>query len=221
MNFSFFKKKPVTVTPNLSFIGVDMHSHLLPGIDDGLQTVEQTVDFVRELHQLGYKKLICTPHILYGVHNNSAATILPALALAKEAVAAAGIPVVIEAAAEYMLDENIENILKSGEQLMTLKDKYMLIEMSYLAPSQNANEVIFELQLKGITPILAHPERYNFYHKEFDKYENFKDRGVLLQVNLLSLSGYYGKEIKQIAERLIKEKFVDFIGTDMHHATHL
>jgi tyrosine-protein phosphatase YwqE len=97
----------------------------------------------------------------------------------------------------------------------------MLIEMSYLAPSQNANEIIFELQLKGLTPILAHPERYNFYHKEFDKYENFKDRGVMMQVNLLSLAGYYGKEIKHIAERLIKEKLVDFIGTDMHHATHL
>ncbi len=219
MAFSFFKKQ--TVTPDLSFLGVDMHSHLLPGIDDGLKTPEQTVAFVKELHAMGYKKLICTPHILNGVHNNTPQTINDALDIARKALAEAEVPVQLEAAAEYMIDDEFERMVMEKEELLTFGNNNILVEMSYLAESNNLLQVIFQLQMAGYRPILAHPERYNFYHGNFEKYEELKDRQVLFQLNILSLSGYYGKEIKKVAEKLLAAGMVDFIGTDMHHDTHL
>ena len=219
MSFSFFKSRPVS--PDLSFIGVDMHSHLLPGIDDGLQTPEQTVEFVKELQALGYKKLICTPHVLGGVHNNTPATIGEALDIARKALAEAEVPVILEAAAEYMLDDELEKKIAAKEKLLTIGDNYLLIEMSYVAPPLNLTEVLFQLQMQGYKLILAHPERYNFYHQDFDQLESFRDRGILFQMNIISLSGYYGKEVKRTCERLIAKNMVEFLGTDMHHQNHL
>ena len=219
MSFSFFRPRPVT--PDLSFIGVDMHSHLLPGIDDGLKTPEQTVAFVKELHALGYKKLICTPHILTGVHDNTPETVGNALAIARRALAEAEVPVELGAAAEYMIDDGLEMKIDAKEKLLTIGDNYLLIEMSYMAPPFNLNEVLFKLQMQGYKLILAHPERYNFYHKDFQQLENFRDRGILFQLNILSMSGYYGKEVKKACEKLIDAKMVEFIGTDMHHENHL
>lgn len=219
MNFSFFKPRPVT--PDLSFIGVDMHSHLLPGIDDGLKTPEQTVAFVKELHTLGYKKLICTPHVLSGVHDNTPETIGNALAIARKALEEAEVPVELGAAAEYMIDDGLERKIDAKEKLLTIGDNYLLVEMSYMAPPFNLNEVLFKLQMQGYKLILAHPERYNFYHRDFEKLENFRDRGILFQLNILSMAGYYGKEVKNVCEKLISAKMVEFIGTDMHHENHL
>ena len=219
MNFPFFKPRPIT--PDLSFIGVDMHSHLLPGIDDGVKTPEQTVAFVKELHALGYKKLICTPHVLNGVHNNTPETIGNALAIAKKALAEANVPVELGAAAEYMIDDGLEKKVDNKEKLLTIGDNYLLVEMSYMAPPFNLTEMLFKLQMQGYKLILAHPERYSFYHKDFQQLENFRDRGILFQLNLLSMSGYYGKEVKRACEKLIDAKMVEFIGTDMHHENHL
>jgi tyrosine-protein phosphatase YwqE len=217
--FSFFKSK--AVKPDLSFIGVDMHSHLLPGLDDGLKEPEETIAFVKELQQLGYTKLICTPHILSDLYPNSPDSILPKLELIRGLLKEQNIPVAIEAAAEYMVDVDFERYIADDKPLLTFGKNYILIEMSYLSPSPNIEQVIFALRMKGFQPILAHPERYNFYHHEFDKYERMVDLGCLLQVNLLSLGGYYGKEIKNVAEKLIKKNMVDLLGTDMHHSNHL
>ena len=212
--FSLFKKK--SEPADLSFIGTDMHSHLLPGLDDGLKTLEESVRFIKELHALGYKKLICTPHILNGVHDNSQQTILPALELVRDALKKEHIPVSIEAAAEYMVDHEFELLVEKNYPLLTFGKNYILIEMSYVAASPNIKNVIFQLKLAGLQPILAHPERYNYYHHNFEAYSDFKDRGCLLQVNFLSLSGYYGPHVKQTAEKLMNKGLIDFIGTDMH-----
>ncbi len=217
--FSFFQSKKTD--PDLSFIGVDMHSHLLPALDDGLKTMEDTVSFISRLHDLGYGKLICTPHIIADLHPNSPDTILPRLEEVRAALKEAGIPVQIDAAAEYMVDTDFENSIKNGSPLLTIKDKYILIEMSYVAPSPNMEQVIFQLNMKGLKPIVAHPERYLYYHNEFEKYQRFLDLGCILQVNLLSLSGYYGRNVKQVAEKLIKQKMIQLAGTDMHHTNHL
>jgi len=217
--FSLFKKKHVS--PDLSFIGADMHSHLLPGLDDGLQDLDTTITFVRELHSLGYTKLICTPHILAEIYRNTPETILPKLDLVREALKQNDIPVTIEAAAEYMVDPDMEALVKSGKQLLTFGKNLILIEMSYLAASPNIEQTIFALKVKGLQPVLAHPERYTFYHAEFDKYQRMVDLGCILQVNLLSLLGYYGKHIKVVAEKLLANKMISFVGTDMHHINHL
>ena len=217
--FSWFGKKKVTA--DLSFLGADMHSHLLPALDDGLQTMEETVDFIGKLQQLGYSKLICTPHIISDLHPNSPQTILPRLEEVKRELAKHNIPVTLEAAAEYMVDMEFEDLVKSGDQLLTFGDNHILIEMSYIAPSPNIESVIFELCIKGYQPIIAHPERYNYYHQTFEKYQRLIDLGCVMQVNLLSLTGYYGKQVKVTAERLIKQKMIHFAGTDMHHDRHM
>jgi tyrosine-protein phosphatase YwqE len=218
LSFLFKSKK---VQPDLSFIGVDMHSHLLPGIDDGLKDLEDTVSFIRELHSLGYHKFICTPHVMSDLYPNTPETILAKLGLVQEALKARDIPVQVEAAAEYMVDTEMEDGIKEGRHLLTFGKNFVLIEMSYLAASPNIEQVIFELRIKNLQPVLAHPERYNFYHSKFDSYHRFIDLGCLMQINLLSLSGYYGKPVKVIAEKLIKNNMVDLLGTDMHHINHL
>lgn len=211
-----------TKAPDLSFLGADMHSHLLPGLDDGLQTLDQTLAFIRELQAMGYKKLVCTPHILTDMYPNSPETILPRLEMAREALAKAGIGVELDAAAEYMIDLEFEKLVASGAKLLSFgPGNYVLVEMSYVAVSPNLEKVVFDLQMKGYKPVVAHPERYNYYHQEPAKYQRLIDLGCLLQVNLLSLSGYYGKQVKFMGEQLFKKNMVSFLGTDMHHQRHL
>src|ERR1700759_4744454 len=149
--FSFFGSK--STTPNLSFLAADMHSHLLPGLDDGLQEMEQTMFFMRQLQQMGYKKLICTPHILSDVYPNSPDTILPRLALGRSALKENSIDIQVEAAAEYMVDIDFENYLSAGKPLLTFGKNLILIEMSYAAASNNIEHVIFDLRLSGFQPI--------------------------------------------------------------------
>lgn len=217
--FSLFGKKKVAA--DLSFLGADMHSHLLPDLDDGLKTMEETVSFVRKLHALGYQKLICTPHIISDLHPNSPATILPRLQQVQDEINKHDIPVQIEAAAEYMVDLDFEETVRQEKPLLTLGENYILIEMSFIAPSPNIESAIFELCIKGLQPIIAHPERYNYYHDSFDKYQRLIDLGCVLQVNLLSLLGYYGGHVKKAAEKLIKNNMIQFAGTDMHHERHM
>lgn len=207
---------------DLSFLGVDMHSHLLPGLDDGLQTLDETIHFIWQLKHLGYTKLICTPHIFFDMYPNSAATILPKLDLVRNALSKAGVEITIEAAAEYMIDLEFEKLMDSGKPLLIFgSKKYILLETSYIAPSSNFEKVIFNLQMKGLKPIFAHPERYAYLHNQPGKYERLIELGCDLQVNLLSLSGFYGKEVKKSAEFLFKKKMVSFLATDMHHERHM
>jgi len=188
--FNLFGSK--TKVPYLSFLGVDMHSHLLPGLDDGLKTLEETISFMQQLQTMGYQKFICTPHILSDMHPNTPETILPKLDLVRNELLKRNINIEVEAAAEYMIDMEFEQLIDSGKPLLCFGSKnYILIEMSYLAESQNFEKIIFNLQMKGWKPIFAHPERYNFWHKEFDKYEAFIDKGFLLQMNINSFTGYY------------------------------
>lgn len=219
---SLFGGNNKTAIPDLSFLAVDMHSHLLPGLDDGLKTVEETVDYMQQLHQMGYKKLVCTPHIMSDMHPNTPDTILPKLDIVREAIAKAGLDIEVEAAAEYMIDLEFERLIESGEPLLTFgKKNHILIEMSYVAPSPNYEKIIFNLQMKGLKPIFAHPERYTYFHPQFDKYQRLIDLGCDLQVNILSLSGFYGKEVKRAAGALFKKGMVSFLGTDMHHQRHM
>jgi protein-tyrosine phosphatase len=218
-----FLFKSGKVKPDLSFLLVDMHSHLLPGLDDGLKKMDETVSYIKQLYELGYRKLICTPHILSDLYPNTKQTILPKLQEVREALAAAQVPMVVEAAAEYMMDHDFFEVVHHAkkEDLLTINNQYILVEMSYLAPSPNVEEIIFTLRMLGLTPILAHPERYSYYHHSFEQYERFKELGCKLQVNILSLSGGYGPHVKKVAEKFFKKKMVDFAGTDMHHDRHL
>ena len=125
----------------------------------------------------------------------------------------------IHAAAEYYIDDYFEKLIDK-EPLLTIHKNEVLVEFSMLFEPPMLKNVIFSLQNAGYRPIIAHPERYMFFHNNFEKYEELKDRGCLLQMNLLSLSGYYGKNIMKVAEGLMSRKLYDYCGTDMHHERH-
>lgn len=213
--FSIFKKK--NLVTDIEWLGVDVHSHLLPGIDDGSPDVEQSVKLIKGLNELGFSKFICTPHIFQELYPNTPETISQALAQTQQALAETKVNVEISAAAEYMVDEMFT--VRNG--LQVLPGNHILIEMSYLNETPNIEKVIFDLQIQGYTVILAHPERYNFYHQEHERFHRYKDMGVLFQLNLLSVTGYYGKEVKRAAEYLLEQNSYDLAGTDLHHDKHL
>jgi len=218
--FSFLKSTPARIPADLSFIGVDMHSHLLPALDDGSQNIDDSIHFIKALHELGYHKFICTPHIISDMYPNTKETIDPAYELVKARLAEENIPVEISYAAEFMVNADFDQIIKD-EKLLVFGKNYVLIEMSYMAASPNIKEVIFDLIMRGYKPVLAHPERYSYYHNRSGAIDDFIDAGCLLQVNILSLTGMYGKEVKRMAEALISQKLISFAGTDLHHDRHL
>ncbi|MEM9886980.1 MAG: CpsB/CapC family capsule biosynthesis tyrosine phosphatase [Bacteroidota bacterium] len=192
-----------------------MHSHLIPGIDDGAQSLEESVALLKGLQSLGYKKIITTPHIYKEYYPNSSDIILRGLDKLRAHLEEIDLEVEIEAAAEYFMDEHFEELLQK-EDLLSFGQQYVLVEMSFYYETPKVFDYIFQLCAKGYRPILAHPERYLYYGKDTSKYHEFKERGCLLQLNLLSLMGYYGKAIQQNAARLAKEDLFDFVGTDLH-----
>ncbi|MBB2145910.1 histidinol phosphatase [Pedobacter sp. LMG 31464] len=213
---SIFKRNSPVVT-DLSWLGVDIHSHLLPGIDDGAPDLETSIFLIKNLNELGFTKFICTPHIFKELYPNTPETIHAVLHGVRTSLQKNGSTVEIAAAAEYMIDADFE----LNDSLLCLPEKHVLIEMSYLSEVPNIEQVIFDLQIRGYTVILAHPERYNFYHKNLSRYQRFKDMGCLFQLNLLSVTGYYGKEVKQAADYLLKKNHYDLAATDLHHEKHL
>lgn len=215
-----FKKDNDLPPVNLSSLKTDFHSHLIPGIDDGSPDISTSLKLIKGLHQLGYQKLITTPHIMSDFYKNNPEIIMNGLKEIRDACAKENIHVKLEAAAEYYLDEGFE-ILIQKKELLSFGNNYVLFELPFIAEPQNLTATIFELQTAGYRPILAHPERYSYWYKDFHKYREMKDRSVFLQLNFLSLTGAYSPETKKIAEKMVDEGLVDFIGTDCHNLNHL
>ena len=216
-----FSKKTTLDTPvDLSLLGIDVHSHFLPGIDDGAKDMDDSLNMLRMMHELGYKKVITTPHIMSDFYRNTPEIIMGKLHDVRDALRSNAISLEIEAAAEYYLDFDLERKLDE-EKLLTFGNNYLLFEVSYMNAPDNLEHVVFKMQTLGYKPVLAHPERYNYWHGDFEKYERMKDRGVLLQLNVNSLTGYYSPATKKIAETLIDKGMIDLLGTDCHHTGHL
>ncbi|MGZ5283227.1 MAG: tyrosine-protein phosphatase, partial [Bacteroidia bacterium] len=194
----------------------------LPGIDDGSESFDESIEMIKVLAETGYKKFITTPHVMADFYRNTPESILPVLEKLRNVLKEQNIDITIEAAAEYNIDVNLEQQLEANNLLTFGGDKkYILVETSYLANAPNFDEVIFNLKIAGYQPILAHPERYTYMYDDFEKYRTIFGKGICFQINLASLAGYYSKEAKKIAERLIQEKMVNFVGTDIHHPRHL
>lgn len=218
--FDFFKKDKNKTTLNFNTIGVDMHAHFLPGIDDGAATLEDAILLVRKMKDLGFHKLIATPHIMADLYPNNSETILQALAILKEEVKKQDIQIQIEAAAEYFFDETFEAKIEETE-LLTFGDRYLLFELSYVQQPTHLQEIVKKLIDKGYKPILAHPERYLYLHQSLDNLQRIKDYGCYFQLNTISLMGYYNKQIQKVAEYLVDHQLIDFIGSDAHRIKHL
>lgn len=213
----FGKKEEIIVTEPLT---VDFHSHLLPGIDDGVKNFEESLEIIRAFKDLGYKKLITTPHIMSDNYQNTPEIILPLLDQLRELLVKNNIDIEVDAAAEYFMDSNLSQLAKE-KKLLTFGDNYVLVETSFLNPNDYFQNIMFDLKINGYQPILAHPERYLYMYEDMDMYRELKAKETLFQINLSSLAGYYSKESKKIAETLIKENMVEFVGSDVHHMRHI
>ncbi|WP_103068518.1 tyrosine-protein phosphatase [Aquimarina sediminis] len=213
----FLSKKDTPLNEIVPNGYIDIHSHLLAGIDDGVKTIYQSAYILEQFENLGIKKIITTPHIMQDVWPNTSKTITNKLKELKEILPPLGIShIEVQASAEYMMDDLLFNRLKNND-ILPLHQNYILVEMSTFSPPLNLTEILFEIKLAGYTPILAHPERYSFYRNDLKKFDKLKDSGFLFQLNLLSLSGYYGEDIKSFAKKLVDLDYIDFTGTDIHN----
>jgi tyrosine-protein phosphatase YwqE len=217
----FLKKKAIPLTELFSNNFVDIHSHLLPGIDDGARDLKDSIELIKKMRSYGITNFITTPHVLGDIYPNSSQTIKNKLQEVQNELKRQQLDdVKINAAAEYMMDEQFSKRLENDD-ILPLKDNFILVEMSYFNAPYNLYEILFEIQLKGYKPILAHPERYNFYHTNFENYYKLKKAGCLFQLNLLSLTLQYGKNVQKVSLKLLEENMYDFVGTDTHHQQHL
>ncbi|MDB0027435.1 hypothetical protein N9D80_02630 [Flavobacteriales bacterium] len=216
----WFSKKQIEVDLdplNFSVLKTDIHSHFIPGIDDGSPDMETTISLIKEMQGLGFKKVITTPHVMSDFYKNSSDIILKGLTDIRSELKVQNIKMEIEAAAEYYIDYDFEQKI-GKEKFLTFGDNYILVELSFMEAPKNLFDIIFKLQLEGYKSVLAHPERYAFF--TMDDYEELVNRGVLLQINWLSIIGYYSPQIEQKTKDLIAADMVSFIGSDCHNMNH-
>jgi protein-tyrosine phosphatase len=205
---------------DFSWLGTDMHSHLIPGIDDGSQSMDESLKLIREMKEMGFNRLVTTPHVMSDYFRNTRQIIQSGLEKLRSALIEEELEMEITAAAEYYFDEEFLKKLATDE-LMTFGNRYVLFELSYINLPENFQEVVFNLQVKGYKPVLAHPERYPFWVKKTEEYMKLHNSGLLLQLNINSLSGYYGPQIKSVAEKMVDMGVVSFVGSDLHNMRHI
>jgi protein-tyrosine phosphatase len=219
--FSLFQKKDKLPTFDFSSVKVDMHSHLLPGIDDGSKTLGDTIGMILKMVDLGYEKLIMTPHVMEGYYPNTSEIILNKLKEVKEECVRLSIPIELHAAAEYYYDDTLMARLDRDEELLTFSGKHVLFEFPFNNPALMIDAFIKKLKEKGYIPVLAHFERYVYYHGMVGIFDYYKGQNVRLQLNLLSLTGHYGPDVLKQAKYMVDHGLVDFVGTDCHRIEHL
>ena len=218
---NIFKKKQEFYTQGYFPIANDIHSHILPGIDDGSPDMETSLFLIDGMMKAGIASAVATPHIIGDMYRNDAVTIGAALGKVQEALKEKQTDFTLKAAAEYMMDEYFLTLLANKTPLLTVHDNMVLTEFSYVEKPFNAEQMAFTMITEGYRPILAHPERYGYYHNDHKQFDHLKDLGFLLQIHLLSLTGYYGKGVAKAAHYIIRNGLASFAGTDLHHERHL
>ncbi len=219
--FSFFQKK-VFLVDYLHGL-VDIHNHILPGIDDGAKTVDDSIGLLKGFSEFGITNFVCTPHIMHNYYENTPSTIREAYQKLTERLEKNDelSNITVDYAAEHMIDDNFEALLEN-EKVMGLREQYLLIEMSYLQPSFNFDLAVHQIAKRNYFPILAHPERYIYFHHKYGTYKTMKSNGILFQLNLLSLSSEsYGTNVQKTAEKLLAENLIDYVGSDVHNLRQL
>ena len=216
MIFNLFKSKP-TLKELIPKGFVDIHSHILPGIDDGAKNIKESKELISEMKKLGFSKIIGTPHTYPGLYNNTTASIKKAFdSVKKNSIE----NIEIGLSSEYVVDSYILEKAEKND-ILTLKDNFILIETSFLGMPKNFDEIIFNLRMMDYIPVLAHPERYRFLHKNLKTLYKLKSMGCYFQLNLLSLVGYYGDDILKISDKLLEKNIIDFVGSDIHSKRHV
>jgi len=211
----FFKKKNNKL-PDLSWLHADMHSHVIPGIDDGAPDMATSIEMIKGLQDLGFQKIITTPHILWEMYPNTADIITNGIGEVKKTVEERGLTIELHAAAEYYIDDHFEEELKNKIPLLPISGNMVLVEISMINAPMDLQEILFEMQMQNYQPVIAHPERYIYMQRNKEFFAQLKDAGYYFQLNLLSLTGYYGNSVKELAEYFIKQEYYDLAGTDLH-----
>jgi len=202
-------------------IKVDLHSHLLPGIDDGVKDLDESMMILSSFEELGYEKVITTPHIMGDYYKNDREIIESKLKEVRAQLEKSELKITIDAAAEYYLDDYFMSVIGAKNNLLLLGENYVLMETAFLAEQPvYLKEAIFQLQSGGYKVMLAHPERYEYLMNDWSAVEDLKNRGVYFQLNLNSLVGYYSPVVKSFAMKLIKKGTINFVGSDCHNARH-
>lgn len=223
LNFfkNIFKSTPKVNIESFEAIAVDMHSHLVPKIDDGSKSKEESLEIINRLYELGFKKVITTPHTMRGGYDNTTGIITDGKNDLNTFLIEEKCPITIEASSEYYLDGHFDKLI-NNKDLMPFGDNHILFELSFMTKPTSFETTVFNLISEGYKPILAHPERYNYLaDKELTQLTKIKETGALFQLNLFSLVGAYGEVSQKIAEKLIDKEMVDFVGTDIHNRTQL
>lgn len=189
----------------------DHHSHILPGVDDGVKKMEVSLKVLERYEQLGIAEVWCTPHIMEDIPN----TTEKLQARFAELCEAYQGPIKLHLAAEYMMDALFEERLEQGD-LLKLGDEgnQLLVETSYFTPPMDMDKILLRIKQRGLYPMLAHPERYVYMNKE--RYTELKDKGIRFQLNLSSLAGAYGSEAKDKALWILKKEYYNLVGSDLH-----
>lgn len=205
----------------MGYLHTDIHSHLIPGIDDGIQSVEEGLTILKEMEALGYSKVITSPHTMWGTYDNTRETILNGLKTMQLAAEKERLNIKLEAATEYYLDEHFMEKVHSGEELLTFGKNYVLVETGFINEPPELKEASFHLTMKGYKMVYAHPERYIYLLEKPSLIEELLDRDIIFQLNAVSLTGCYSKPVQKLAEKLIDMKAIKLVGTDCHNMGHI
>lgn len=218
--FDMFNRQKKEAADIGGILRVDIHSHLLPGIDDGAPTMDHTIGMLRKFEELGYQKLIMTPHIMSGVYDNNSEIILQKLEDVRKVSRDLDLKLELEASAEYYFDETLFERIRQKD-LLPFHGNHILFEFSFRNQPSQVEELVFDLKSAGYQPVLAHFERYMYYHPSIEVARSLRERGCYIQVNLNSFTGHYGPDVKNQAIRLLKAGLIDILGSDCHRIQHL
>mgnify|MGYP001370095225 CR=1 FL=1 len=205
---------------DLSVLRCDVHSHFIPGIDDGSPSLEATMELLQAMLDLGFSKVVTTPHSMADGFRNPPAKILEGLGTVRAEIERTGMPIEMDAAAEYYFDHDLQQRVQARDVLTFGRD-LLLFELPFISEPQGLLGMVFDMQTQGYRPVLAHVERYGYWHQDLSTMEKLKDRGVLFQLNTVALSGAYGVGAKRTAEQLIDKGWYELLGSDCHSMAHI
>ncbi len=210
--FNLFKKNKESAK---LFYHTDVHSHVLPGVDHGSQDLGMSLQMLRAEIDMGITHVMCTSHVTAETFENTPESLTAAYEVLKKAVKEEGLTIEIYLSAEYRIDEYWTREYEAGH-LLPMPGKRILLENSFRQELIGIDQMLFDLQVKGYRPILAHPERYPYYYERKERYKSLHSASVKFQVNLLSLEGFFGRHARETALWLIQNNLCDMFGSDMH-----
>jgi len=217
MPFSFLQRnRKIPESASYSPFMVDMHAHILPALDNGPETIEESVALLQEMSKCGVRKVIATPHIMGDYYQNSVEDIYNAQKRLTSEIARRCISIDVTVAAEYYLDVSLLSILETDQPLLPIAEKYLLLETSIVGKPTFLEEAVRLVQQRNLIPVLAHPERYHYLQQDFDKVRYLHSCGVMFQMNLGSWESSH-TATRTLSESLVNEGLVSFVGSNVHN----